>query len=47
LKLEDAWVDSNERRWLATAPRDWHQKLLADTAPLLGPAAAEASEAAE
>jgi hypothetical protein len=47
LRFEDAMADGRERMWLQTAPHDWLTKLQGDTAAVLGPAAAKASEAAE
>jgi hypothetical protein len=39
LRFEDLMVDSNEQRWLVSAPRDWLTKLTADTAAVLEPPA--------
>jgi hypothetical protein len=43
LRFEDMMADGRERQWLVSAPRDWFDKLMADTGAVLGPAA-EAAE---
>jgi hypothetical protein len=39
LKFEDMMADGRERQWLASAPRDWMTKLVADTEAVLGTSA--------
>jgi hypothetical protein len=43
LRFEDMMADGRERAWLVSAPKDWFEKLMADTGAVLGPAA-EAAE---
>jgi hypothetical protein len=44
LRFEDLMVDTNERQWLISAPKDWLDKLTADTAVVLEPKPAQAAE---
>jgi hypothetical protein len=39
LRFQDPLADGRERRWLISAPKDWYEKLMNDTAPLIEPAA--------
>jgi hypothetical protein len=39
LRFEDMMADGRERQWLVSAPKDWLDKLTADTEAVLGPAA--------
>jgi hypothetical protein len=39
LRFEDMMADGREREWLIRSPHDWHAKLIADTAAVLGPTA--------